>query len=305
MNPEKKRQAKIIAITIIITVILTLVVVVIVISMGLLRFVDKTIATISSTALKDCEAYQPIIRGKVFVDSKYNRELASCLLDIGSIASTAFCKQTTPLPPPFTAFKRLYGYDRKGVKNLYGIVYWSDISEMAVISFAGTYNESQWYSNLRVKQIATTNLTRSPVGAMVHSGFYDIYTSIRDQIWDWWYNQCIFRVKTLFMTGRSLGGALSTICAYDMHNLIGVQIIHYSFASPRVGNIVFADEFNRRIACSFRTYNTEDIITNLPGAIMRGANFKHVGLTSHNRPFTKHLGAIYSNHVDAYEELFS
>jgi len=80
-------------------------------------------------------------------------------------------------------------------------------------------------------------------------------------------------VKCLFITGRSLGGALSTICAYDIHNIDDVEIVHYSFSSPRVGNAIFAKEFNRRVVHSYWTYNTEDLVTEIPSSVMRKTLF--------------------------------
>jgi nuclear pore complex protein Nup85 len=49
------------------------------------------------------------------------------------------------------------------------------------------------------------------------------------------------------VTGHSLGGALSTLCAFDCarRSWRGVprpHLVHYNYGSPRVGNKAFADE---------------------------------------------------------------
>ena len=55
------------------------------------------------------------------------------------------------------------------------------------------------------------------------------------------------------MTGHSLGGALSTLCAYDCARRTwrGVPrpaIVHYNYGSPRVGNKAFAEQVRRHAA---------------------------------------------------------
>ena len=57
---------------------------------------------------------------------------------------------------------------------------------------------------------------------------------------------------TLYITGHSLGGALSTLCAADCARRTWrttparPSIVHYSYGSPRVGNRAFAEEVLRR-----------------------------------------------------------
>lgn len=48
------------------------------------------------------------------------------------------------------------------------------------------------------------------------------------------------------MTGHSLGGALSTLCAFDCarrpwRRAPRPHLVHYNYGSPRVGNKAFAD----------------------------------------------------------------
>lgn len=52
-------------------------------------------------------------------------------------------------------------------------------------------------------------------------------------------------VKYLFISGNLSGGALSAICAYDFANEINSDnLIHYSFACPKVGNQLYVKKFN-------------------------------------------------------------
>ena len=78
----------------------------------------------------------------------------------------------------------------------------------------------------------------------------------------------------IYITGHSLGGALATIATMNI-TLIDLEQdeiknpIHlYTFASPRVGDNIFADKFNAfiskdKIKC-FRFANSEDIVPKVP-----------------------------------------
>jgi predicted lipase len=54
----------------------------------------------------------------------------------------------------------------------------------------------------------------------------------------------------VYVTGHSLGGALATLCAYELCNRAPSKRAHYSvtmytYGAPRVGNKTFADSFNK------------------------------------------------------------
>lgn len=74
----------------------------------------------------------------------------------------------------------------------------------------------------------------------------------------------------IYITGHSLGGALATIAT--MHITAQDQLQNpinlYSFASPRVGDNIFADKFNQLVSQdkikAFRFANSEDIVTKVP-----------------------------------------
>lgn len=74
----------------------------------------------------------------------------------------------------------------------------------------------------------------------------------------------------IYVTGHSLGGALATIAAMDIvaEHDIDTLVNLYTFASPRVGDNVFADKFNEFVSDNkiqaFRFANSEDIVTKIP-----------------------------------------
>jgi predicted lipase len=87
---------------------------------------------------------------------------------------------------------------------------------------------------------------------------------------------CEFPDYDIFVTGHSLGGALSTLFGYelsrDIHEL-KKKITVVSFASPRVGNLAFRKSHDLQMNLAhLRVTNARDIITALPMI-----NFKHVG----------------------------
>ncbi|RXH78455.1 hypothetical protein DVH24_001973 [Malus domestica] len=112
---------------------------------------------------------------------------------------------------------------------------------------------------------------------MVHSGFLRAYDSVRIRIvslmklaigyfddiaepLDKWH---------VYITGHSLGGALSTLLALELSSsqiakrgLISVTM--YNFGSPRVGNKVFAEIYNKKVKDSWRVVNHRDIIPTIP-----------------------------------------
>lgn len=76
------------------------------------------------------------------------------------------------------------------------------------------------------------------------------------------------------VVGHSLGAALATL--YTMENAYSEKVPILSqctFASPLVGDAVFADAFNRLQLTSWRVANVQDVVTVVPPAIL---GFQHV-----------------------------
>ena len=75
---------------------------------------------------------------------------------------------------------------------------------------------------------------------------------MRNTLWNWIGEN---KITTLFITGHSLGGALSTICAFDFADIKPI-IIQYSFAAPRSG--IMADPHVRALARALKYYENSD-----------------------------------------------
>lgn len=262
-----------------------------------------------------CENLPPTIyREPVYIPIKngiYEKELATALLDISFSTSQSNCSNILPLKNPtgFNKQLRVEGIDPiTGNKLMFAYIFWNRSLGKAVISFTGTVFISEWQSDFQYQQVAPNILNGYQNGVLVHMGFYNIYLSIRDILWDWW-NKNTW-VQTLYITGHSLGGALSTICSYDFADVFTtrngidsqqptdkVYPIHYSFAAPRSGNSSYAQIFNRRVPTSIRINNTEDVIPALPPATWDRWNYEH---TTGNVPFTISLPTLSDDHTQSY-----
>ncbi len=135
---------------------------------------------------------------------------------------------------------------------------------------------SEWLRDLSM------HLTPYPYVALgkVHDGFVQTYEIFRKAI-----NDGLNRIGTrgrLFIAGHSLGGALATIAAPDIsaHTPFRLPSV-YTFASPRVGDRIFAAEYNKEFkGKSFRIVNTCDVVPSMPLPVpflkLIGGFFTHV-----------------------------
>lgn len=84
---------------------------------------------------------------------------------------------------------------------------------------------------------------------------------------------------TVLVTGHSLGGALATLCSWEIEAQRALELPNvnkvsmYNFGSPRVGNTPFADSFDASIPEAFRVVNDADIVARVP----RTANISFAG----------------------------
>lgn len=77
----------------------------------------------------------------------------------------------------------------------------------------------------------------------------------------------------LYITGHSLGAGQTTLFGYLISDIIDKNITLITFASPRVGNKEWAEDFNKKKNLRhFRFVNQNDIVTSLPYLY-----FYHVG----------------------------
>jgi predicted lipase len=144
------------------------------------------------------------------------------------------------------------------------------------VIFRGTKTPHEWMSNLKTKPVPHF------IGDFghVHEGFLSVYSDLRGQI-----AESVHRcqgARTIFVAGHSLGGAFATLAALDLDPISGDKVrAVYTFGSPRVGDRIFVEAFNRRFGNkSFRIANSSDIVTELPLPVpvanFYGGYFSHV-----------------------------
>jgi hypothetical protein len=67
------------------------------------------------------------------------------------------------------------------------------------------------------------------------------------------------------VTGHSLGAALATLLALDVAlNTSCSSPTSYTYASPRVGDHIFASAYNSVVPCTYRIANRQDIVPQVP-----------------------------------------
>lgn len=141
---------------------------------------------------------------------------------------------------------------------------------LIIVSFRGSSNTMNWLDNL---QVSHCNPYQTFSSVSVEKGFYKALSFVREPLYDNIYkmmgmcSQC-----TLLITGHSLGGALSTLAAFELVHQEqkirpeNIQLI--TFGSPRVGNDEFK-ELMQSISKSWRITHYYDIVPHVPEEFLK------------------------------------
>jgi triacylglycerol lipase len=151
----------------------------------------------------------------------------------------------------------------------------ADRSDVYLV-FRGTMTPRELFHDFSI------NLSQYPYAGQgrVHDGFLQMYEKFRPAMLE-----CLNKAgpgKRLFITGHSLGAALATLAAPDISaSTPFTSPVVYTFASPRVGDREFAEEYNRLFrGRTFRIANTCDIVVSIPFPVpflaFIGGFFTHV-----------------------------
>jgi hypothetical protein len=188
------------------------------------------------------------------------------------------------------------------INEPFGFIAQATASGDTFLVLRGSQSDADYYQDVVQYQQTPYNFVANY--GSVHMGFYQIYKSLSPQI-----QQALagfHNVKRFFFTGHSLGSGLSTLAVPDVITNTKLQpsrslpVLHYNFASPRVGDPVFAGQINGGAVPTFRIVNTEDIVPiALPPIIpalspYSGAlYYQHVGTPV---DFTANYGSVAGNH---------
>ena len=133
-----------------------------------------------------------------------------------------------------------------------------------IIAFRGTESLQDMISDIKIarKDLVLKNTCLKP---LVHTGFYDQLDSVNNTIER---NIKMFKESTpegsLIITGHSLGGAVATIASLKYATEFELPTYCVTFGSPRVGDAIFCNLFNEKIASSIRIVNDDDPIPLVP-----------------------------------------
>ncbi|GLJ43064.1 hypothetical protein SUGI_0893900 [Cryptomeria japonica] len=166
-----------------------------------------------------------------------------------------------------------------------------------VVAWRGTQTPFEWMQNLRdilvpvMTSKATTCSNILPISnpdARIEKGFLSCYTSTdEDSV------RCRMSAREIVVgeitrlvneyrekeedlsitfTGHSLGAALATLSAYDIKQIMvneyggtSIPVTVFSFASPRVGNLSFAQHMEEIGVKVLRVINKKDLVPKIPG----------------------------------------
>ena len=105
----------------------------------------------------------------------------------------------------------------------------------------------------------------------LHHGFYSYFNLVKDQVID--YISTLEDITHIFSSGHSLGGAVSTLSSFIYSQIYpSKKIYNYPTASPRVGDINFANAYNSSNIHTVLLINLFDKIPDEPSI----PSFQHV-----------------------------
>lgn len=147
--------------------------------------------------------------------------------------------------------------------------------DLIFVAFRGSESRTDWKNNLDFVLIQGYAGRVDEFQGRVHRGFSRALDSVWGQVRQT-IDQFQNKGQTLWFTGHSLGAALATLAVSRLilaeDKPVGGL---YTFGSPRVGDRIFAQNFNNQFkGQSFRFVNQTDIVTRLPP---RQAGYSHAG----------------------------
>lgn len=168
-----------------------------------------------------------------------------------------------------------------------------------IIVFRGTQRTIEWVLNINAVYATKESKVLSKSYSKIHPGFSTIYSNIAAQTLE--IAKKLNPSVPCYVSGHSLGAAIATLAAIDIAvNVprLKKQVQLYTYASPRVGDPVFAREHNRVVPNSYRVVNLADAITLVPFTVFFKTEYVHVG---EEWAFLAPNGDVMPNHVvDSY-----
>ena len=188
------------------------------------------------------------------------------------------------------------------------VLFFKDLEPFALVAqrnskvyviIRGTESLEDWYNDAEIDQVPYVLTNISDVG-LVHEGFFDLYKSLRDAL----VNQLarLQNVRTLYITGHSLGAALAMVATPDLIANTFVQqpknVFQYNLAGPRAVDPALANFLNRGPANIYRIVNSCDLVPEVPPSVCPTLTgevlYEHVGYPV---TYTAQYGTVAGNHA--------
>lgn len=153
--------------------------------------------------------------------------------------------------PWFIKCRTAFGFTLLGKGNF---------KDHAFIIFRGTQYLADWLTNLNISASRTTS------GQPVHDGFNMTFKTMQPKLREFMGVIAKNNITNIHCIGHSLGGALATLCGDWIRNAYNTKPYIYTYGSPRVGLIGFADHCTRSVGSEriFRAYHKTDIVPCIP-----------------------------------------
>ena len=189
------------------------------------------------------------------------------------------------MPAGYTLVRTIQMTDFLGPEQsrvFYGFVAAGGEPTTAVVALRGTSTNTEWWDDLHWDLVPFTQV---PGGGKVAQGFYDIYNTLGTMTPG--QQESTPAPGTLaadvaqaaaaglaagldpgalpmVVCGHSLGGALATLLVADLTANTALKPQAWTFASPRVGDAVFAARYGGLSTVSWRIYNQVDVVPYFP-----------------------------------------
>jgi pimeloyl-ACP methyl ester carboxylesterase len=181
------------------------------------------------------------------------------------------CGSACSSVPGFQTFKVLDN-NAAGTRGFVGL---DHRNAQIVVAFRGSDNLQNWLGNMLVVQTPYDSLSSCGPECKVHTGFLADYLTLRKST-----RSAVLELLNAYptysivATGHSLGGAMATLAAADLQELLyrggfnatPQPLTLYTFASPRVGNAAFAQWVTDLLSdgASYRITHARDPVVRLP-----------------------------------------
>jgi hypothetical protein len=204
--------------------------------------------------------------------------LTLALAQASIAAYAAFNKTSYDPPDGYTQVDSWTGWDAiftTGSEELYGLVFQSTSpSETGtyIFAFRGTDSDMDIYEDVHFETVdfvpSQNTITPTP---RVASGFYGIYDLLGGSMTQSMRGQLFalldkYKPSKLYVTGHSLGAALSQLFSLDVAVSQPIDSLNINFSSPMVGTADWQTAYQNNLSDSqsIRCYNYWDYVPTLP-----------------------------------------